>query len=115
MAAIGCSGRKPLVCKPMPARKAPRLGYAYATSEGRCQGYGSRPERGIRFERARKIGGHFIKLNVTDETSVEAAIEEAEALNGKARILVNWAGIGPPAKVIGRDGKAVRSSIFRRP
>lgn len=63
---------------------------------------------------AKEIGGHFIKLNVTDETAVEAAIAEAEALNGKARILVNCAGIGPPAKVISRDGKAIPLADFSK-
>lgn len=63
---------------------------------------------------AKAIGGHFIKLDVTDEDAVDAAITEAEALNGKARILVNCAGIGPPAKVIGRDGKAIPLKDFTR-
>ena len=63
---------------------------------------------------AKAIGGHFIQVNVTDEAAVEAALEEAEALNGKARILVNCAGIGPPAKVIGRDGKAVPLADFSK-
>ncbi|GGY91914.1 SDR family NAD(P)-dependent oxidoreductase [Novosphingobium colocasiae] len=63
---------------------------------------------------AKDIGGHFIKLNVTDEAAVDAAIAEAEALNGKARILVNCAGIGPPAKVIGRDGKAIPLADFSK-
>lgn len=63
---------------------------------------------------AKAIGSHFIKLNVTDETAVEAAIEEAEILNGKARILVNRAGIGPPAKVIGRDGMAIPLGDFSK-
>jgi len=60
------------------------------------------------------IGGHFIKLDVTDEVAVEAAINEAEAVNGKARILVNCAGIGPPGKVIGRDGKAIPLNDFSK-
>lgn len=63
---------------------------------------------------AGEIGGHFTPVDVTDETAVEAAIEEAEAINGKARILVNCAGIGPPAKVIGRDGKAVPLAGFTK-
>ena len=63
---------------------------------------------------ARNIGGHFLSVNVTDEAAVEAAIEEAEAINGKARILVNCAGIAPPAKVIGRDGKAVPLGDFSK-
>lgn len=63
---------------------------------------------------ARQIGGHFIPVDVTDENAVEAAIQEAEGLNGKARILVNCAGIGPPAKVIGRDGKALPLATFSK-
>lgn len=63
---------------------------------------------------AKVIAGHFIAVNVTDEAAVEKAVEEAEAVNGKARILVNCAGIGPPAKVIGRDGKAVPLADFSR-
>lgn len=63
---------------------------------------------------AAEVGGHFIPVDVTDEADVEAAIEEAEGLHGKARILVNCAGIGPPAKVIGRDGKAIPLGDFSR-
>ncbi|GGE18195.1 NAD(P)-dependent dehydrogenase, short-chain alcohol dehydrogenase family [Gemmobacter megaterium] len=62
--------------------------------------------------KAAEIGGAFIKVNVTDESVVEAAIAEAEGLHGKARILVNCAGIGPPGKVIGRDGKALPLKDF---
>ena len=64
--------------------------------------------------KAAEIGGHFIKLNVTDESAVEPAIAEAEGLHGKARILVNCAGIGPPAKVIDRDGKAIALKEFTK-
>lgn len=63
---------------------------------------------------AAAIGGHFIKVDVTDEAAVEAALAEAEGLHGKARILVNCAGIGPPAKVIGRDGKAIPLADFTK-
>lgn len=63
---------------------------------------------------ADQIGGRFATVNVTDEAAVAAAILEAEELNGKARILVNCAGIGPPAKVIGRDGNAVPLGDFAR-
>jgi NAD(P)-dependent dehydrogenase (short-subunit alcohol dehydrogenase family) len=35
-------------------------------------------------------------------------------VNGKARILVNCAGIGPPGKVIGRNGKAIPLQEFAR-
>lgn len=63
---------------------------------------------------ADQIGGRFAAVNVTDEAAVASAILEAEEVNGKARILVNCAGIGPPAKVIGRDGNAVPLGDFAR-
>jgi NAD(P)-dependent dehydrogenase (short-subunit alcohol dehydrogenase family) len=56
--------------------------------------------------KAQEIGGRFASVNVTDEVGVEAALLEAERHYGKARILVNCAGIGPPAKVITKEGKA---------
>jgi NAD(P)-dependent dehydrogenase (short-subunit alcohol dehydrogenase family) len=56
---------------------------------------------------AKAIGGAFFKVDVTDEDEVANALEKAEGLHGKARMLVNCAGIGPPAKVIGRDGGAI--------
>lgn len=65
-------------------------------------------------QKAAEIGGHFIRLNVTDETAVEAALAEAEGLHGKARILVNCAGIGPPAKVIDREGQAIALKDFSK-
>jgi NAD(P)-dependent dehydrogenase (short-subunit alcohol dehydrogenase family) len=64
--------------------------------------------------KAKEIGGHFATVNVTDEDAVKAAIAEAEGLHGKARILVNCAGIGPPAKVINRDGSAISLADFSR-
>lgn len=63
-------------------------------------------------EKAKEIGGHFVKVNVTDEVAVDAALAEAEGLHGKARICVNCAGIGPPAKVVGRDGSALPLKDF---
>lgn len=63
---------------------------------------------------AADIDGHFVKTDITDEAGVEAALGEAEELNGRARILVNCAGIGPPAKVVGRDGTAMPLAHFGR-
>lgn len=63
---------------------------------------------------AAAIGGHFVPADVTSEAEIEAALAEAEGLHGKARILVNCAGIGPPAKVVGRDGKALPLGDFAR-
>jgi len=45
-------------------------------------------------DKARSVGGLFKAVNVADENSVADAIAEAEGLHGKARILVNCAGIG---------------------
>ncbi len=62
--------------------------------------------------KAKEVGGKYIKVNVTDESEVEDAIAEAEGLHGKARILVNCAGIGPPQKVIDRDGNTIPLKDF---
>ena len=61
---------------------------------------------------AHAIGGRFIAVDVTDEAQVDAALSQAEARHGKARILINCAGIGPPARVVGRDGKPLPLSKF---
>ncbi len=61
---------------------------------------------------AKEIGGHFAMVDVTSDNGVEKALQEAEALHGKARILVNCAGIAPPAKVINRDGSAAVLADF---
>ena len=58
-------------------------------------------------EKAASIGGKFIKVNVADDAAVEQAVAEAGAAHGTARILVNCAGIGTPAKVLDREGKAL--------
>ncbi|MDE1570182.1 SDR family NAD(P)-dependent oxidoreductase [Aquabacter sp. P-9] len=60
------------------------------------------------------IGGHAVAVDVTDEAGVCAALDEAEGLIGKARILVNCAGIGPPAKVIDRHGKVLPLAEFKK-
>ena len=62
--------------------------------------------------KAEAAGGAFFKVDVTDEDEVETAIAAAEGLHGKARILVNCAGIGPPGKVVDREGKAIPLSAF---
>ena len=64
--------------------------------------------------KAAEIGGRFALVNVTDEDAVTNAIAEAEAVNGKARILVNCAGIGPPAKVLNRDGSPLPLADFAK-
>ena len=53
---------------------------------------------------AQKIGGIAIKCDVSDSASAEAAIKEANAKNGIARILINCAGVGIAKRIVGRDG-----------
>lgn len=50
------------------------------------------------------IGGAYFRCDVADAPSAEAAITSATARHGTARILVNCAGIGTAARVVGRDG-----------
>ena len=64
--------------------------------------------------KAREIGGRFAKVNVSDDASVALAIAEAEGVNGKARILVNCAGIGPPLKTVGREGQPHPLDAFKK-
>src|SRR3546814_1414383 len=52
---------------------------------------------------AESIGGLFVRVNVSDEASVEAGLAAAEAAHGVARILVNCAGLAPAIKTVGRD------------
>jgi NAD(P)-dependent dehydrogenase (short-subunit alcohol dehydrogenase family) len=63
---------------------------------------------------AHRLGGHFERVNVTDETAVTRAVEAAEERHGVARILVNCAGVGTPAKVIDREGKSLPLDQFTK-
>ncbi|MYL99747.1 SDR family NAD(P)-dependent oxidoreductase [Novosphingobium sp. FGD1] len=63
---------------------------------------------------AEAIGGAFSRVNVADEEQVRAAVQGAEENHGTARVLVNCAGIGTPAKVIDRAGKALPLADFTR-
>ncbi|HWS62424.1 MAG TPA: SDR family NAD(P)-dependent oxidoreductase [Steroidobacteraceae bacterium] len=64
--------------------------------------------------KAAQIKGHFITVDVVDEVAVENALQEAQDMNGTARVLVNCAGIGPPGKVIDRNGRPIPLSTFAR-
>ena len=50
------------------------------------------------------LGAVGIGCDVADSASMEAAIQAAADAHGPARIVVNCAGIGPAARVVGRDG-----------
>ena len=51
-----------------------------------------------------ELGGVGIGCDVADAASMESAIKAAADAYGPARIVVNCAGVGPAARVIGRDG-----------
>jgi len=53
---------------------------------------------------AAKIGGIGIACDVTDPDGMVAALAEARARHGAARILITCAGIGPARRIVGRDG-----------
>src|SRR5262249_15325505 len=53
---------------------------------------------------ADRIGGFAVKCDVADADGGEAAVAQARERHGAARILVNCAGIGPPKRIVGRDG-----------
>lgn len=63
---------------------------------------------------AEEIGGHFVRVNVSDDADVASAIAEAEARHGTARILVNCAGIGAATKTVGREGQPHPLGDFRK-
>ncbi|MEQ8294169.1 MAG: SDR family NAD(P)-dependent oxidoreductase [Roseovarius sp.] len=53
---------------------------------------------------ANDIGAGFVKTDVTDEASVQAAIAAASEAMGRITCAVNCAGIAPAAKTLGKDG-----------
>jgi NAD(P)-dependent dehydrogenase (short-subunit alcohol dehydrogenase family) len=53
---------------------------------------------------AQEIGGLALACDITDAASTEAALKEATAAHGAARIAVNCAGIAPAARVVGKNG-----------
>lgn len=63
---------------------------------------------------AADIGALFVTVDVTDETQVNDALDRAQGAVGVASILVNCAGIGPPAKAVDRDGAPLPLSSFAR-
>jgi len=62
---------------------------------------------------AAEIGGIAIPCDVADAPSAEQAVATARVRQGPARILVNCAGIGPPARIVGRDGP-MKLADFKR-
>ena len=63
---------------------------------------------------AADIGGQFFSVDVTDDGAVLSAVQAAEAAHGVARVLVNCAGVGPPAKTVNREGQPHPLEGFRK-
>lgn len=63
---------------------------------------------------ASEIGGRFYSVDVTDEKAAQQAIEAAELDHGVARVLVNCAGVGTPAKTVDREGRPHSLDAFRK-
>lgn len=62
---------------------------------------------------AAELGGSFAPADVTDPAQVAAAVEIA-AQAGPLRVVVNCAGIAPPAKVLDREGNPSSLADFER-
>lgn len=59
------------------------------------------------------IGGVAFACDISSAEGVETAINGAAEAHGPARIAINCAGIGTPAKIVGRDGPQ-NLEVFRR-
>ncbi len=55
-------------------------------------------------EVAGEIGGVLVRVDVSDAVSVTAGFKTSRAAIGQERILVNCAGIGPAARMLGKKG-----------
>ncbi len=53
---------------------------------------------------AAELGGKFFAVDVADAGSAEGAVNAAVAALGRPSVLVNCAGIGTAARIVGRDG-----------
>ena len=53
---------------------------------------------------AEAIGGMAVAADITDETSLGAALDQITKAQGVPRIVVNCAGIGGAARIVGRNG-----------
>lgn len=63
---------------------------------------------------ASEIGGLFVAVDVTDDASVSAGLDAAEAAHGAARLLVNCAGIAPAVKTVGKENAPHPLETFRK-
>ncbi|WP_214414967.1 SDR family NAD(P)-dependent oxidoreductase [Sphaerisporangium fuscum] len=63
---------------------------------------------------ADELGGVFVQTDVSDEASVQAAVEAAVATGKPLRAVVNSAGIGWASRTVGRDGSPHDLASYRK-
>lgn len=62
---------------------------------------------------AADLNGQAAQVDVSDEAAVDASFSEIEAKLGTPRIVVNCAGVGMAARIVGREGKP-SFDVFQR-
>lgn len=70
-------------------------------------------EKGINLAEELGDNVHFVKTDVTDESSVQSALDKAVELFGSIHVLVNCAGIGIAEKTFSKKGKHDLSSFSK--
>src|SRR5215471_12928282 len=63
---------------------------------------------------ADEIGGEFVKTDVSDQTSVAAAVDVAAGQEAPLRTVVNCAGIGWAERTVNREGAPHSLATFRK-
>ncbi|WP_214108544.1 SDR family NAD(P)-dependent oxidoreductase [Acrocarpospora catenulata] len=63
---------------------------------------------------AGELGGVFVRTDVADEGSVQAAVDAAVATGRPLRAVINSAGIGWASRTVGRDGSPHDLGAFRK-
>jgi NAD(P)-dependent dehydrogenase (short-subunit alcohol dehydrogenase family) len=63
---------------------------------------------------AEAVGGEFVRTDVSDEQSVQAAVDAAASAGPPLRVAVSCAGIGWAARTVGRDGSAHDLAAYRK-
>jgi NAD(P)-dependent dehydrogenase (short-subunit alcohol dehydrogenase family) len=63
---------------------------------------------------AEAAGGVFARTDVSDEQSVQAAVDAADELGAPLRVVVSCAGIGWASRTVGRDGTPHDLASYRK-
>ena len=63
---------------------------------------------------AEAVGGVFARTDVSDEQSVQAAVDAAESIGAPLRVVVSCAGIGWASRTVGRDGTPHDLASYRK-